>query len=110
MSKYKISSQNKDIIEFRLGEKYKTIGSLQVDSINIYQLESVNKGMITTIKFEYGFISKSFISFIYVNDELFSVTGLDVSMSLIEYMKDLLKVYLWSSTDTHATALYYTVS
>lgn len=91
MKKFKLSDLDKIAIEKRLANKYKKIGSLDLRGVKVYQLETVNEDVITTVKIEYGFITINTITFIYNNDELFNVTGIDVSMKLIEEMKDLLK-------------------
>lgn len=91
MEKFKLSSRDKNIIEKRLKNKYKKIGSDDVLLVRVYQLETTNKDMITTVTFTYDFMRIDAISFIYSNDKLVSVTGTDVSMKFIEEMKDLLK-------------------
>lgn len=92
MKRVKLSRLDKTVLEDKLKDKYKEIGSLKVHEVKI-SIFPVNNSLITTVKFYYGFLETKVVEFRYDNEELFIVAGEDILMRFIEEMKPLLKEY-----------------
>lgn len=93
MKKIKLSLLDRAVLEDRLRDKCQKIGGLKVKDVDVFQSENVNADLITTVRFYYGFLDINIIEFRYYNEELFVVTGDEVSVKFIDEMKNLLKEY-----------------